>query len=188
MQFTPRKFLSRLAFAFIAGMPLVASASYVVSTPGIGTQALGPSADTLTLNAGNATTPLGAFDLQTGSFVVGDSGSLSDNFNYTFNMMVTIDGNTEVVPISVDLSVTTTLDTLAILSSTSTVFFAGPNVDFKVLSHAPLGIDVVGGVANFALQGQLTEHVPEPGTLALVGVALWGVAISRRRPSRHVQA
>jgi hypothetical protein len=164
--------------------PITASADYLVSTPGIGTQPLAPSNDTLTLNAGSATTPLGSFNLQPGIFFVGDSGMLSGTFSYTFNESITIDGDTELVPILVQLIVTNpqqaNTDTLSILTSPSPVFFAGPNVDLTIQSYGSPGL-FVSQSANFTLPATLTEHVPEPGTFVLLSLGVAGLGFSRRK-------
>ena len=186
-----RKFLcttgSKLAAILglaISIAPMTASADYLVSTPGIATQLLAPSADTLTLNSGLVTTPLGNFNLQPGIFLVGDSGMLSGTFSYTFNENITIDGDTKIVPISVQLVVTNptqeNLDTLSILTSASPVFFAGPNVDLTILSHVSPGLGV-GGSDNFTLTANLSQHVPEPSTFALLSLGIAGLGFGKRR-------
>ena len=168
-----------------------ASAAYIVSTPGIATQLLAPSTDTLTLNAGLVTTSLGNFNLQPGIFFVGDSGMLSGTFLYTFNESITIDGDTQIVPISVQLIVTNptqeNLDRLSILTSASPVFFAGPNVDLTILSHVTPGFGV-GGFENFTLTANLAPHpeispfsVPEPSTFALLGLGIVGFGFGKRK-------
>ena len=147
---------------------------------------MSPSSDTLTLSAGSTTTPLGIFDLQPATFFVGDSGFLSGTFPYTFNENVTINGDTQTVPISVSLVVTNpnqaNLDTLAILASTSPIFFAGPGVDLTIQSYATSGYGV-GGQENFMLTANLAQHVPEPGSLALFGLGLLSLVIKRRKYS-----
>ena len=183
--------LAALLCLAIGIAPMTASADYLVSTPGIGTQLLAPSSDTLTLDAGLVTTPLGNFNLQTGTFFVGDSGMLSGTFLYTFNENITIDGDTEIVPISVKLIVTNptqeNLDTLSILTSASPVFFAGPNVDLTILSHVTPGFGV-GGFENFTLTANLAPHaevspfsVPEPSTFALLSLGIVGLGFGKRK-------
>ena len=177
-------------FAALSVFPLLSSASYVLSTPGIGNQALTPSVDTLTLNTSTGTASLGVFNLQSGVFFVGDSGYLSGTFPYTFNENVTIDGDTEIVPVSVSLVVTNptqaNLDTLQILASSSSVFFSGPGVYFTINSYQSPGLGV-NGSADFTLTANLTQaqSVPEPATLGLVTAALAGLAIARRRRKSH---
>jgi hypothetical protein len=153
----------------------------------IKTTASGPivpagSPDWITLNAGThsfnvapgVTTPV---TFQTGYFDV--SGSTLDGVTLPFSFVenVTINGNTEAVSFSGNVLVTYAQDTLT-FNPGSAQSFAGGMVLFQPLSLS-VPTNYIGDIP-FSIQADI-RSVPEPATLALIGLGLAGVGLLRRR-------
>lgn len=172
--------------------PLQASAVVrTISTTGLSSPfALNPSTDVLNLNAGSVTTEASSFVFQSGSYQVGDSGSLLGAFDFNISEQITIDGVTKSVLLSVKNIVGSVADTLTI-SMLDPIFFAGPNVFFQVQRYVSPSL-ITGASSNFNLSANLTPQaapqppaeVPEPASLALMlgGIAVMGsLAVKRRK-------
>src|SRR5258705_11584265 len=100
MKFGGTVFACLMAAAFSLSPTVGVASPYLVSTPGIATQPLAPSSDTLELLANSTSTPLGVFILQSGIYGL-DYTYLPDfTTPYVFNESITVDGNTYIVPIS----------------------------------------------------------------------------------------
>lgn len=146
---------------------------------------LNPSADSLGLN-GQATTidpsSGGSFVFQTGTFSVGDSGSLIQDVPFSFQEQITIGNVTNLVTISGDDDITWDWDTLQI-NGTGPIAFGQYTF---ALQPFTISDDVVGDADPVTLDATVT---PEPGALLLVGTGLagWGLAAVRKaRASRGV--
>ena len=158
-----------LAAALLCGAPIAASASpFLVSTPGTGVQPLAPSSDSVELFANSVSTPLGLFTLQSGSFNI-DYTFLPDfTTGYVINESITVDGNTVVVPISMQNAVTGAADTLTIFGG-GPIYVAGPDIFLTILSVQAGPFGSLGPHA-FTVTAQLSR-VPEPAALALIAMA-----------------
>jgi len=178
-----------LRASFIAGLFFYAASA--VASPNLYTvyasgknESLSPAFDTLILGAKTTTTPAQvAFDLQFGDFVVGNSGSLVGSFTYHIEENITINGDTEVLPLNLFTSITGPGDSLFV-GTVSPVIFAAAGVKLFVGSYQSPSLPA-GQHASFALSATIepiTSSVPEPASLGLMGsgVAML-LALARRR-------
>src|SRR3954471_19585849 len=100
--------MHRISFALIlvgtlgAGM----ATADTIAASGVATQTIDPSADAITLDpANNIYTITGIptiVTLQTGTFLVGHSGSLDQDISFTFQETVTTNGDSQIITITGD--------------------------------------------------------------------------------------
>ena len=145
---------------------------------------LAPSADSL---AFDMTTTMfdpnsgASFLFQTGTFWIGNSGSLIQDVPFSFQEQITIGDVTNLVTISGDDNITTDWDTLQI-NGTGPIAFGAYTLTVQPFT---ISDDMVGDADPVTLDATVT---PEPGALLLVGTGLagWGVTVARKARSRAI--
>jgi hypothetical protein len=148
-------------------------------------------ADTLTLDAAMNTyrVPEGTptlVTLQTGTFFVGNSGTLTGSFPFTITETVTINGDAQSITLSGTDNVTVGPDTLTVNAGPATTFPVA-NVLLIPQSLTAVGSGTVGQSLPLTLEAEVTAFataVPEPSTLwvGVLGGGLAGLnALGRRR-------
>ena len=124
------------------------------------------------------------FLLQSGTFQIGDSGSLVENVPFSAAETITLAGVTQTITIFGEDDVTSAYDTLLIYGS-GPIWFGQ-----YALTIAPFTIsdEWVGDQDAVALEGSISQ-TPEPGSLLLLGTGVVGfgaVMVQRMRGGRGV--
>jgi hypothetical protein len=147
------------------------------STPGTSFATPSPGADTVSLNSFSNTFTVSpgvpaVFSLP-GDFFVGNSGNTNQTFPFTLHLPVTINSVTHTVAIPGSVLITPTQDTLTFNPSGPTVFdLSGTPVTFSTGSLT-LPTSTMGD-NPFDLPAQVSQ-VPEPNSLILMGLGLFGL-------------
>jgi hypothetical protein len=161
------------AFAFTS-----AAHADTITAAAVPTFPLTPSVDTLSLDSSSQTVSVPGTFTQTGTFSVGDSGSLAQDTPFTFTDSVTVNGITENLVFTGDDNVTTSTDVLTI-DALGPINFGDDTLSFAGFTSAPLGVNQSQTVE---LNATVSAATPEPSSFALLGTGLLGVAgIIRRK-------
>jgi hypothetical protein len=176
--------------ALLAALCTAPASAHVITASGFPTFALSPSADTLTLDGSSQTGIFGAFNLQNGTYFVGDSGNLMESEFFTIPQTITIDGVTQTVSLNVENDVfnPSSRNTDNLIISGTSIFFGGAANTLLTIDGFNSDDFGVGGSQDFTLTASLTDRspVPEPVTLSLFGAGLAGAAALRRRKKAKV--
>lgn len=172
--------ISPRTLALLALLPIAPLAHADTITAGaVSPIALGPSADSLSLNAATANVSAPGVFTQTGTFNVGDSGQLNSTINFSFVENVILNGVSKAVTISGSDAVTPAYDTL-------TIFPTGPisignatwslrGFNLTAAEVQPYSFNMTADIGRMA--------TPEPAGLALLGSGAFATAMVTRR--RH---
>ena len=141
-----------------------------ISSSGLPPTVLGPSSDTLSLNAGSGIydSEQGPFTFQTGHFVIGNSAIPDQVIDFSFEEAITINGITQNVFFWGQDSVTETADILTI--------FGGPAIAFgdQMFTLQPFTFSG-DNIADYSIGVQASvATTPEPATIVLFGTGLIG--------------
>ncbi len=144
-----------------------------LSSSPVSSIALSPSSDTLSLNSGSVTadSSAGAFTLQTGDFVIGDSEIPDQTIAFSFQDTLTLNGITEILTFNGQDVVTQSADTLTI--------FGGAPVAFgdELLSVQDFSLAETN-MGDFQINTEASvTSTPEPGSLLLLGTGIVGGAL-----------
>lgn len=179
----PLKFTGNTLMALVSVAMLFTLSSVCLATPitisssGLASTVLGPSSDTLSLNAGSGTydSDAGPFIFQTGDFVIGNSAIPDQIIDFSFHEMITINGITQDILFSGQDSVTQTADILTVFGGQAVVF----GDQTFTLTPFTLSGDNIGDY-SIGLEASVTP-TPEPGTIVLLGTGLIGAALVQAR-------
>jgi hypothetical protein len=157
-----------------------------LTTSAVASTLLGPSSDSISLNAASITSDdssSGLTTFQSGDFVLGNSPIPDQIIPFSFEDTLTLNGITEVVNIAGQDNVTTTADILSIFAG-APVVFGGDVFTLQLFSETGTAI---GQDMPLELQASIDPTpapTPEPSSLVLLGTGLLAATliatISRR--------
>ena len=152
-----------------------------ISTSGVSSKVLGPSGDSLSLEAGSGTydSTSGLLTFQVGDFIIGNSNIPDQAIKFWIDELLTLNGISQDLTLFGQDNVTTTSDTLTIFGGTP-VIIGGQTFTLQTFSIS--GDDL--GDYPIALQASVvTTPTPEPNSLLLVGSGLIGASLIVARRS-----
>jgi hypothetical protein len=133
---------------------------------------------------------LNPLNFTTGFTGIGSAG----NHLFNFSQLVTINGQTQTLDIFGSIDISSTVDTVHILSSAPLTFnFSTFSVAVSVIPADIVGQGADGGIfcdvlrASFTVNPNCPTTVPEPATLSLLGLGIAGVAAKLRRRRKLVR-
>jgi hypothetical protein len=176
MRFTIGPFFLAPILAATFGLVAVAHAD-TVTFGAVSSFQLVPSADVLSLSLAGATVTVPGSASQPGDLIIGDSGSLTQDVDFTFQDSVTVNGQTVLLTFSGDDNITPGPDILTI-NALGPVFIGGDKLNFEAVTAA--GDGSVGQDLTFSLTADVSE-TPEPSSIALLGTGLLSAAGLARR-------
>lgn len=172
-----------LAFVILCAFifPAVAQAD-TVTVSAVPTFTIVPSADTLTLNAGSTTFTTGVpVVIQIGTFSIGHSGTLVELVPFSFVDNIAINGITKSITVTGQDDVTLTVETIEI-NAIGPISFGSETLSIDAFAIGSptlreLPVDLTGEITA-------ASAVPEPGTFALLGSGVLGLAGMVRRKAQ----
>jgi hypothetical protein len=164
--------------AFVVATAIAGHAD-TVSASALSPVSLTPSADSVSLDASSASfTGNGSFT-QTGTFFVGDSGSLVGTYLTSLTDSITINGITQGVTLNVTDVVNQDVDYFTLVQAAPASF---GDLSFSFDNYTSPSLPA-NSSSPITLTGTITPTAatPEPSSLLLVGSGIFGVAATVRR-------
>lgn len=165
----------RFCLTVLASVLLISGSAYAdtISASAVSSFTLGSSADTLSFNSSSETVNASGVFTQNGTFDVGNSNIPNQTISFTFTDDVTVDGVSKNLIFQGQDVVTTGPDTL-------TIDALGPehfgNIVLSFGSFTVEGNGTVGQSLPVTLSASEVSPTPEPGSIALLGTGLFGLA------------